>query len=1834
MLGMVRWAARISAAAFALTFLLTPDLLAADKRIITTKNADYTGFDYNTLKGVTMNACQQACTADNKCAAFTFNEKANWCFLKSDFGPLATAQNTTAGRVVELPVPQPTLEKTRLADIAFLPSSYVDEARRLAGGLKTLFPPGNAGYHTLLQNAARARSAGNIDAAAKAYGQALAVSADDPQTWLLFAVASLDRKPTQPVEKTTAVNQATAAAVAAFLRADGVPERAQGLALIGNSLARREAWKASIRAYKASLGLKEDAGVRAAYEVVAAEHGFRIAKTEVDADVDAPRICVVFSDPLPKGRPGLADFVTVEGGPGLSVEAEETQICIDGVKHGGRYHIRVRAGLPNTEGDTIAKTADLNVFVRDRAPWVGFAGKAYVLPAGAAASIPIASINTDKADAVIYRIGDRNLATAVRDGVFLSELDGDAAEQIAESDGEKVWEGQILIEPKLNETVTTGIPIGKALPQMKPGAYVITTRLPVTKARFWEPEATQWFVVSDLGLTALSGHDGVHTLVRSLASAQPVANATVRLVAVNNEVLGQTRTDADGHAVFAPGLARGTRGMAPQLIVVETAAGDYAFLDVAKTAFDLTDRGVDGRPAPEALDVFMKTERGVYRPGEAVHVTALVRNAKAVAVGDLPLTLMAERPDGVEFTRRTLNDGGLGGYKYELALPGDAMRGSWTIRLYSDPKGSPVATTTALVEDFVPERLAFEISTKAEQFSAQKPTAIDIAARYLYGAKAPGLTVEGDIVVRPATQLKAYPGYRFGRADDDFERIKEPIEESAETDAEGNATLDVALPQIKPTTRLLEAEAILRLADLDGRAVERRLALPVQPSGPRIGIKPGFDDNAAPEGGPATFNLIEIGPDGKRVAARGATWTVNRLVTTYQWYRNNGTWSYEPITSTRRVAGGTIDIGTGDPASISAPVDYGRFRLEVTVAGANPASSTYEFNAGWYVAGAGTDTPDVLAVALDKPAYRVGETARLRLDPRFAGTALVMVIDDRVIAMKAVDVPANGTSVDLPVTDEWGPGAYVTAALYRPMNIEQKQMPARALGLTWGKVAPGDRNLAVALALPTESRPRGPLAVPVSIGNLAPGTEAYVTVAAVDVGILNLTNYKPPAPDEWYFGQRRLGIEIRDLYGQLIDGMQGVPGAVRSGGDESPAALGAPPPTEKLVAYQSGIVRVGPDGRATVSFDMPDFNGTVRVMAMAWSRDGVGHAVKDVFVRDPVVVAAGLPRFLHTGDTSRLMLDINNVAGSAGTYAVSVAADGLGIATADANRSIRLEAAGRQTVNVPISGAAVGDHPIRVTLTTPEGQQLTKDLVLGVRPPEEPLSRTNIVALNAGQRLTVNADALTDMIPGTTNVSVAVGPAGRFDLPALLAELDRYPYGCAEQITSRALPLLYLNDVARAVGIAADSELRKRVQTGISGVLAKQTSSGAFGLWGPRDGDEDLWLDAYVTDFLLRADQAGYELPAVGKTLAIDNLANKVAIAKDFTNGGTDIAYALYVLARAGRAQIGDLRYYAESKLNAFATPLAKAQIGAALALYGDKVRAETAFRAAVTEVRASRADAGYREDYGSTLRDSAAILTLAAETAQSSVDVRTLAGDVATLRNGRRYLSTQEESWMLLAAAAMIKDLQRPSLTLDGLPFEGSLFRRFDGAAVRATPVVIANAGSQVVDALITASGVPTVAPPASGNGFKIERAYFRTDGKPANVATVGQNERFVVTVTVTADRGVGGRLMIVDPLPAGFEIENPNLSASGDTATYDWLDADTEVAHTEARTDRFVAAVTRSSGDPVQFKVAYSVRAVSPGKFVAPAATVEDMYRPDRRARSASGRVEVVGTTLRRRR
>ena len=1804
----------------------------ADRSIKPLPNTDLPGFDYQVDKNVTLKACDAACAGDDLCRAYTYNSKTKWCFLKGDAGTPAPFAAATSGTVVLSPSAE-DIYNQRIADLPFPASDLIDSAKSFADSLPTTdAPPKTLTYSDLVTAGDDAAAQPNPAGAAASYRQALAINHNDPALWLKLANQMLAQSDDQFTQNNSSdqydlAATASFAAIEGFLISEDQAQRASLLGALGHALERREMWRESIATYRASVALVDDADLSKRLDDVVAQHGFRVASNNVDAEGAEPRICVVFSDPLPSAGTDLSGYIVVDGAPNIAVETQDTQVCITGVEHGKRYHLKVRAGLPSADKEMLRSDVELDVYVPDRSPFVGFANNAYVLPAGLGGGLPITSVNAKTAEVVIYRIGDRAIAQAVRNGVFKGTLTGYSAEDVANQYGQKEWEGEVDLAPGAqNAMVTTAIPINDALPKIEPGAYAITAKVKDSKQDYWADLATQWFIVTDLGLTTVSGDDGVHGFVRSLTTAQPVAGADVRLVAVNNEILGETTSDANGEVTFAPGLARGDGGRAPQLIVAQTGAGDYAFLDVSKTAFDLTDRGVDGRPSPGPLDLFATTERGVYRPGETVFLTALVRDAHANAVAALPLTMEVERPDGVTQSHEVLNDKGAGSYFDALPLDKEAMRGAWSIKLYADPKASPLTTTTFLVEDFEPERLAFDISALDAPVKTGEATDVNVAAKYLYGATAPGLSIEADSVLRPVTGLDKWPGYTFGRTDDTIQTDREPLGVVGTTDDAGNAVAQVTLPEPQATTRPLVADIIMRLVDTNGRTVERSLTRPVLATVNRIGIKPVFSDaEGLTQGSAAGFNIITVAPAGELVAETGLKWTLSRLETNYQWYRDNGTWKWEDITTTRQVADGTIDSSATGPVTISSPVDWGEYRLEVTSTGDNSTSSSYEFYAGYYYSSAGTDTPDKLKVALDKAAYKVGDTAHLKLDPQFAGTALVMVVDDRIIDMKAVDVPQGGTTVDLPVTGDWGPGAYVTATLYRPASAAEKRMPARALGLAFADVDPGDRDLTVNLDLPKESLPRQSFSVKVSLPNAKTGDKAYVAVAAVDLGILNLTNFQVPNPDGWYYGQRQLGVEFRDVYGQLIDPTQGILGALRSGGDEAASRLGTPPPTSVLVALHSGIVEVGADGTATVSFDMPDFSGTVRVMAMAWTAGAVGHGSADVIVRDPVVTTLSPPRFLHLGDTSRLLVEINNVSGPAGTYKVDLIL-GDGLSTDAKETSVDLATGARTSLNLSLTATAIGDQHIKLLITQPDGAAQVKELDLGVRAASAPQTISQLTSLDPGKSVTLDASRFADLVPHSAQMTVAIGPIARLNVPELLDSLDRYPYGCAEQITSRALPLLYLNDVAKMLGMGSDAALDQRIKDAIKSLLSNQTSSGGFGLWGPFD-TSDLWLDSYVTDFLLRAKAKGYVVPDQAMSNALDNLGNQVSSAADFDNGGEDIAYALYDLARAGRATIGDLRYYLEARLNNFGSPLAQAQLGAALALYGDRARADEAFAAALAGLKKPDDPKRWRDDYGSQLRDTAAVLALAGEFTPSGVDLSAVAKQLAGLRDKEKWTSTQEDAWTLLAAAAVAEGATAGSVTVDGAALSGTVYQKYPQEHFDTAPVVIANTGNQPTEVKVSVTSIPSVPPKASSSGFTIQRTYYKPDGTESDISKVKQNDRFVVELTIVPTELGSGQYVIADPLPAGFEIENPDLSSADGVSDLSWLSVDNPT-HTEARTDQFVAAFRYGydADNSGGISTAYMVRAVSPGKFVQPGATVEDMYRPDLRANTDAGSIEIA--------
>jgi len=470
---------------------------------------------------------------------------------------------------------------------------------------------------------------------------------------------------------------------------------------------------------------------------------------------------------------------------------------------------------------------------------------------------------------------------------------------------------------------------------------------------------------------------------------------------------------------------------------------------------------------------------------------------------------------------------------------------------------------------------------------------------------------------------------------------------------------------------------------------------------------------------------------------------------------------------------------------------------------------------------------------------------------------------------------------------------------------------------------------------------------------------------------------------------------------------------------------------------------------------------------------------------------------------------------------------------------------------------------------------------------------------------------------------VSVGVSTALDAATLLAALDRYPFGCSEQITSRALPLLYVNELASEKHLALDTALDQRIRDAIDRLLARQGSNGSFGLWSP--GGEDIWLDSYVTDFLTRAREKSFAVPDVAFKLALDRLHNFVGSAEDpGKDGGRDLAYALYVLARNGAAPIGDLRYFADTKLDAFETPIAKAQLAAALGMVGDRTRAESVYAAALAALTPRPVLQYGRSDYGSDLRDASALVTLASESGAARATITGAVARVEAARGLTSYLSTQEEAWMVLAARALAKDAAAVSIDVGGEVQQGAFNRRIRPAELQA-PLKVTNAGEGALQAVVTVSGAPLVSEPAADKGFKIERLYYTLDGKPADPAKAKQNQRFAVVLKITDRQPQFARIMVADYLPAGFEIDNPHLVSSGDTGTLSWIENALEPANAEFRDDRFSAAFERKRGDAAVFTVAYVVRAVSPGRYVLPQAMVEDMYRPDRFGRTGTGTIEI---------
>src|SRR5665647_948346 len=617
-------------------------------------------------------------------------------------------------------------------------------------------------------------------------GQVVTAAPEDAASWLRLARTVLQIRARDDKERALLLDRASSAAYIAYQRATDRNLEGDSLAVLGRALADRKQWRPALDALRLSLELRETADLRGQYERLRVEHGFRYLDYSVDSDAVSPRACFQFSEELPGRRTDFSPYVAIAGVDKPAISANDKQLCVEGLKHGERYTITLRAGLPSVVHETLAKSAEFTVFVSDRKPFARFSRKAYVLPRPGQRGIPVPSVNTAALDVSIYRIGDRNLIETVLGYDFQRNISRSDAERITSERGEKVWSGELTVEQKLNTEVATAFPVEQALKDIGPGVYAITAKPKNLVSDDYEQQATQWFIVSDLGLTAYSGQDGIDVFIHSLASAEPKAGTSVRLVARNNEVLATKPTDPNGFVHFEAGLARGEGGLSPAAIVASDKA-DYAFLSLKSAAFDLSDRGVAGRPVPEGLDAFVYTERGVYRTGEAVEVTALLRDALGVAATAVPLTLVVERPDGVEYRRVMVPDQGLGGRNLHVPIVSTAATGTWRVRAYTGPKRPPIGETTFMVEDYVADRIEFDLASAAKVLPRNDAAQVSVDGHFLYGAPASNLELSGAVTIAAAKERPGFAGYSFGLADDEVTAVRQEREDVPAADATGKA---------------------------------------------------------------------------------------------------------------------------------------------------------------------------------------------------------------------------------------------------------------------------------------------------------------------------------------------------------------------------------------------------------------------------------------------------------------------------------------------------------------------------------------------------------------------------------------------------------------------------------------------------------------------------------------------------------------------------------------------------------------------------------------------------------------------------------------------------------------------------------------------------------------------------------------------------------------------------------------------------------------------------------------------------------------------------------------
>ncbi|HMB90686.1 MAG TPA: alpha-2-macroglobulin family protein, partial [Rhodothermales bacterium] len=1014
------------------------------------------------------------------------------------------------------------------------------------------------------------------------------------------------------------------------------------------------------------------------------------------------------------------------------------------------------------------------------------------------------------------------------------------------------------------------------------------------------------------------------------------------------------------------------------------------------------------------------------------------------------------------------------------------------------------------------------LDTDKQTYRPGQLMTLDVEGVTLFGPPAAGRRVQAKVEIEPyAFAPQDYRSFTFGNRDRTFTNVKADLEETT-LDDNGRVNLTYTLPAGLRPPAALRTVAEATVLETGGRGVTAYSGAVVHPYESYIGLKPRNDGYAEPNKAfPISF--VVTNTDGQPISGRSVKVTLIREYWNSIWRQgDDGRYRYVSEKADQVEAQTTATSTSGIGQFSVTPKDYGRYRLVVEDQATGASTMISFYSSGWGYAAWAMDSPDRVELELDKESYKAGEKARVLVRAPFPGKLLVTVEREQVFDHFVVQMDENTATVEVPISGSYKPNVYVSAHLIRSINGLERDESARAFGVVPLKIDSEPNRLAVELNVPDDMRPQNKLKVDFQVkgGEGKP----YVTLAAVDEGITQLTAFDTPDPFGYFFGKKRLDVATYDLYGALLPEVVGTLSS--PAGDVEAARRRRVNPASarrvKPVAFWSGLVETDSRGRGSVTFDVPQFNGTVKVMAVAYAGNHYGSAEEKVLVRDPIVMTPTFPRFLGSSDTATIPVSLFNGTGQDATFEVRFATDG----------PVKLQTAATQSVRIPdgregqVYFEVAADRNLgkaTFKLTARGGGQTTQDEVeVPVRPPVPFTTLGGGGSVEAGQQATIPFP--DSFLPGTGDYELIVSsfPAVRFS--GSLAYLLQYPHGCVEQTTSRVFPLLAFNVLAKMVEpeLFEHNSADLYIEEGITKLERMQMPSGAFAYWPGANYSND-WSSIYASHFLVEARRAGY----VVAEQVYDRMLNALStMARDYQR--TDrtslerSAYAVYVLALAGHSERSTQLYLKNNALDQLSS-YARYQLAGAFALTGDKASARDLLpQGARPPITVETRDTG--DNFNSPIRSEAIMLDILAEVDPGNAQVPFLVEDLSRKAEAGRWYTTQENAFAFLALGKILRK-QEPGDYTGRFSVAGGQTANFDETSQRFSSkewagkqATLAIEGTGTAYYYWEAVGLPqSLDVPAFDRDLMVRRRFLTEDGAPiANLSNFRQGDLIIAESTL----------------------------------------------------------------------------------------------------------------------